>query len=76
MDQGQALMLLRLALQGIAGALVARGIGDVALWEAISGAALSAGGAWWSWRVRRDLTSQAAAGALALGMARETVGRR
>lgn len=76
MDQGHALMLVRLALQAIAGALVARGVGDAALWEALIGVLVSAAGAIWSWCVRRRLQAEAKRGAAALGVARELVGRR
>jgi hypothetical protein len=76
MDQGNALMLLRLALQGIAGALTARGIGDDSLWELVIGLATHAAGGFWSWRATQQLRAQASTGTTALDLAREMVGRR
>lgn len=42
--------LLRTALQFAAGLAVAKGIGDDQLWVAISGAIVSAAGAWYTWK--------------------------
>jgi hypothetical protein len=76
MERDDALMLLRLAMQVLAGILIARGMGDAALWEAVTGLVVMAGGVAWSAKSRRKLRAQALSGQAALGMAREMVGRR
>lgn len=50
---GSALWAARMALQWAGVALAARGYGDEALWQAVGGALLTAGGAAWSWRSRQ-----------------------
>ena len=57
MDNG--LMLLRLALQAIGGALVTRGVGDAGVWEAVTGGVVMVAGAVWSWMARRRLVAAA-----------------
>ncbi len=51
--QGAVMWAARMALVSAGGALTARGIGDAPLWEAVTGAALAALGAVWSWRARK-----------------------
>ena len=46
----------RMALQWAGVALATRGIGDAALWEAVSGFIISLSGALWSYRARRKLS--------------------
>jgi hypothetical protein len=65
MDRGEFLMLVRLLLQVIGGALVARGIGDAATVEAAIGAAVILAGFFWSRTARRQLTAGADAAAKA-----------
>lgn len=55
MEQAQVLWLARMALVSGGGWLSGRGIGDAALWEAVTGAGLAVIGAIWSWRARRAL---------------------
>ena len=76
MPRDDVMMVLRLAMQGVAGAMIARGMGDAALWEALIGGVLALVGLVLSWRARRALAAQALSGQAALGMAREMVGRR
>lgn len=54
-EQGTGLMIVRLALQAVGGFLVARGIGDEALWSGVSGALISVAGGLWSYAERRKL---------------------
>lgn len=42
--------MLRVGLQFLAGLAVAKGLGDADFWVTISGAIVSVGGAWYSWR--------------------------
>jgi hypothetical protein len=58
-DQGTVFMFVRLGLQAIGGFLVARGIGDEALWSGVSGALISAAGGAWSYAERRKLKAAA-----------------
>ena len=76
MDSDDAKMAARLAVQIVGGALMARGIGDAAVWEAVAGLAVTIVGFVLSRRARRKLRAQALSGQAALGMAREMVGRR
>lgn len=52
MDAGSIGWLVRMALQWAGVALAARGYGDEALWQGVSGALMTIGGAMWSWRAR------------------------
>lgn len=58
-EQGTVTMIMRLGLQALAGALVARGIGDDGLWQVVIGAVMSAGGGLWSYAARRKLVQAA-----------------
>lgn len=53
MDTGSATWLARMVLQWAGAAMAARGFGDEALWQAVGGALMAAGGAFWSWRARQ-----------------------
>ena len=50
---GSALWAVRMVLQWAGVALAARGYGDEALWQAVGGALMTAGGAALSWRARK-----------------------
>lgn len=71
MDRDELLMAVRLAMQVIGGALVARGVGDAAMWEAAAGLAVILAGYVASRRSRRRLRAKALSGEAALGMLRE-----
>jgi hypothetical protein len=49
----QALWLVRITLLQAGSVLAARGIGDETLWQAVTGAIISSGAAFWSWRARQ-----------------------
>ncbi len=77
----QAMWLARVVLLAGGGALTARGIGDAPMWEALTGAIISAGAAVWSWYARKkalaalppEAEAQIKAAQTIIG---ETVGRR
>ncbi len=77
----QAMWLARVLLLNAGGWLAARGFGDAALWEAVAGAAITAGAAAWSWYARKqalaalppEAEAQIKAAQVIIG---ETVGRR
>jgi hypothetical protein len=71
MDRDELLMMVRLGMQVLGGALVARGVGDAALWEAAAGVAVIVAGYLASRRSRAALRAQALSGQAALGMLRE-----
>lgn len=75
MDRDELLMAVRLGVQILGGALMARGIGDAAVWEAVAGLAVSLGGYIASRRSRAKLRAKAMAGEAALGMLREAAPR-
>lgn len=50
---GGALWAARMVIQWGGAALAAQGYGDDAMWQAVGGAVLTAGGAVWSWRARK-----------------------
>jgi hypothetical protein len=53
MDRDSLLWMVRMALVSVGAALTARGIGDAPLWEALTGIALNAVGAAWSYQARQ-----------------------
>lgn len=61
MEQAQIMWLLRMLLVSAGGWLAGKGIGDAALWEAVTGAVLGLAGAVWSFQARRSMAAQAAA---------------
>ncbi|MBX9697883.1 MAG: hypothetical protein K2X74_00545 [Acetobacteraceae bacterium] len=54
-------MSVRLLMQVIGGALMARGVGDAALWEAAGGLVVTVMGFFWSRHARRALREAAVA---------------
>ena len=54
MNLDSVLWMVRMGLVSVGAGLTARGVGDAALWEAITGAILNAIGAAWSYAARQQ----------------------
>jgi hypothetical protein len=55
LDRDELLMTVRLGMQVVGGAMMARGLGDAPLWEAAAGLAVSITGLWLSRQARQRL---------------------